>query len=153
MNQVNIRAEEALKLYLDTSALNRIFDDQSQARIYLEATAMQVVFLLVEQGGVVLISSDALVYEMNRNPFTDRQAFVSQVLARAVSFQTADAPVVARARALEANTRIKGLDAFHLACAEKAGADYFVTCDNRMIRQYNGTMPLLTPLELVKMLV
>ena len=37
-----------MKIYLDTSALNRIFDDQSQPRVYLEATAMLIVFVLIE---------------------------------------------------------------------------------------------------------
>ena len=37
-----------MKIYLDTSALNRIFDDQSQARIYLESVSMEVIFLLIE---------------------------------------------------------------------------------------------------------
>ena len=36
-----------MKIYLDTSALNRIFDDQSQPRVYLEATAMLIVLCLL----------------------------------------------------------------------------------------------------------
>jgi len=41
-----------MKIYLDTSALNRIFDDQSQARIYLESVAMEVIFLLIENKNI-----------------------------------------------------------------------------------------------------
>ncbi|MFN3533374.1 MAG: hypothetical protein ACK41Q_12830 [Candidatus Brocadia sp.] len=37
-----------MKIYLDTSALNRIFDDQSRPRVYLEATAMLIAFVLIE---------------------------------------------------------------------------------------------------------
>ena len=33
-----------MKIYLDTSALNRIFDDQSKPRIFFEATAMIELF-------------------------------------------------------------------------------------------------------------
>ena len=50
-----------LKVYLDTSVLNRIFDDQTQARIYLESISMQLIFLLVENEAIEIVSSDALV--------------------------------------------------------------------------------------------
>lgn len=41
-----------MKVYLDTSVLNRIFDDQSQPRIYLEATSMLIIFMLIEYKSV-----------------------------------------------------------------------------------------------------
>ncbi|HBY80690.1 MAG TPA: DNA-binding protein, partial [Cyanobacteria bacterium UBA11148] len=72
--------EVQLKVYLDTSALNRVFDDQSQARIYLESTSMQLIFLLIENEIIEIISSDALVFETERNPYSDRQTFVELVL-------------------------------------------------------------------------
>ncbi|GBL13158.1 hypothetical protein MTo_00448 [Microcystis aeruginosa NIES-1211] len=50
-----------LKVYLDTSVLNRIFDDQTQARIYLESISMQLIFLLVENETIEIVSSDVLV--------------------------------------------------------------------------------------------
>ena len=43
---------------------------------------------------------------------------------------------------------IKGLDALHLACAERLKADYFVTCDDRIIRKYTGTIVVVNPVEL-----
>ena len=43
---------------------------------------------------------------------------------------------------------IKGLDALHLACAEELKVDYFVTCDDRMIRKYTGTIVVINPVEL-----
>ena len=30
---------------------------------------------------------------------------------------------------------LPGIDAVHIACAEKANADFFVTCDDRLIRR------------------
>ena len=32
------------------------------------------------------------------------------------------------------------LDALHLSCAEAAGADQFLTCDDRLLRRYSGPM-------------
>lgn len=65
-----------MKVYFDTSALNRIFDDQSQMRIRLEATVMEVIFFLIDMKILEFASSDALVYEAERNPFADRRIFV-----------------------------------------------------------------------------
>ncbi|MBD2776105.1 PIN domain-containing protein [Iningainema tapete] len=137
-----------MKVYLDTSALNRIFDDQLQARIYLEATSMQLIFLLIEHGAVELISSDALVFETQRNPYNNRQNFVQQVLQKANYFQKIDHTVTTAAQYIEIHDKIKGVDSLHLACAEVAGADCFVTCDDRMIKRYIGTVEIKTPTEL-----
>jgi predicted nucleic acid-binding protein len=54
---------------------------------------------------------------------------------------------IARAQEIEA-LGIKGIDALHLACAERLKADYFVTCDDRMIRNYTGTVVVVNPVEL-----
>jgi predicted nucleic acid-binding protein len=142
-----------LKIYLDTSVLNRIFDDQSQARIYLEATSMQLIFLLIEYESVELISSDALVFETDRNPYSERQTFVRKVLQKAKYFQEISNAVTTAAQDIEARDRIKGVDALHLACAEVVGADCFVTCDDRIIKKYSGTVAMKTPTELAVALI
>jgi hypothetical protein len=48
LNAVNLKARE-MKVYLDTSSLNRVFDDQSQPRIYLEASAMIMILAMLEE--------------------------------------------------------------------------------------------------------
>ena len=53
-----------MKIYLDTSVLNRIFDDQSQVRIYLEATVVLLIFMLIDKGYLELVSSEVLIYGM-----------------------------------------------------------------------------------------
>jgi predicted nucleic acid-binding protein len=40
---------------------------------------------------------------------------------------------------------VKALDALHLACAEAAGAERFLTCDDRLIRRYSGQMIVQNP--------
>jgi hypothetical protein len=57
-----------MNVYLDTSALNRIFDDQSQPRIFLEASAMLLVFGLIEKRIISIVSSEVLIYENSQNP-------------------------------------------------------------------------------------
>jgi hypothetical protein len=79
---------EGMNVYLDTSALNRIFDDQSQPRIFLEASAMLVVFGLIEKRIISIVSSEVLIYENSRSPYAERQLFVTSVLHKARVIQT-----------------------------------------------------------------
>jgi predicted nucleic acid-binding protein len=138
---------EAMNIYLDTSALNRIFDDQSQPRIFLEASAMLLVFGLIEKRIISIVSSDVLVYENSRNPYSERQIFVTSVLRKARVIQTLNDSLAKRAQEIEM-LGIKGVDALHLACAERLKPDYFVTCDDRMIRKYTGMIVVVNPVEL-----
>ena len=136
-----------LNIYLDTSTLNRIFDDQSQPRIFLEASAMLLIFGLIEKRIIAIVSSDVLVYENSRNPYSERQIFVTSVLRKARVIQTLNDSLAKRAQEIEV-MGIQGLDALHLARAERLKVDYFVTCDERMIRKYTGTVVVINPVEL-----
>lgn len=33
---------------------------------------------------------------------------------------------------------LKAVDALHVACAEAAESEYFLTCDDRLVRRYQG---------------
>lgn len=135
-----------MNVYLDTSALNRIFDDQSQPRIYLEASAMLLIFGLIEQGVIPIVSSEALELENSRNPYEERRIFVHAILRKAKVFQTVNDRVVKRALEIQA-LGLQGLDAMHLACAEKMRAGYFVTCDDKISRRYEGSVAVINPVE------
>jgi predicted nucleic acid-binding protein len=136
-----------MNVYLDTCALNRIFDDQSQPRIFLEASAMLLVLGLIEKRIISIVSSEVLIYENSQNPHAERQLFVTSVLHKARVVQMLNDKLAKRAQEIE-SLGIKGLDALHLACAERVKADYFVTCDDRIIRKYTGTVVAVNPVEL-----
>lgn len=141
-----------INVYLDTSALNRVFDDQSQPRIFMEATSMLLVFGLIEKRIITVVSSEVLLYENSRNPYPERQLFVTAVLQKARVIQTLDDRLADRAQELE-QQGIKGLDALHLACAEKLKSGYFVTCDDRILRRYSGAIAVLNPVEFTMRMV
>lgn len=142
-----------MRVYFDTSALNRIFDDQSQPRIYLEASAMLLVFSLLESGALSLVSSEALRHENSRNPFADRRLFVTMVLRQAKVIQTLSPVILKRAVEIEATIHIKGYDALHLACAEKVKAGFFITCDDRIIKRYSGKLNVMNPVDFARLMV
>ena len=141
-----------MNVYVDTSALNRIFDDQSQIKIFLEASAMLILFSLLENGVIMIVSSDALKFETERNPYPERKKFVEAVLQESVEFQAFNSETVKRAKELE-SSNIKGLDALHLACAEQLSTMYFVTCDERLMKRYQGLVTAINPIDFVNLLI
>ena len=54
------------KIYLDNCCLNRIFDDQSQARIRLETEAVKLVYANIQAGHLEWIGSEALAFEIRK---------------------------------------------------------------------------------------
>lgn len=137
-----------MKIYLDTSVLNRIFDDQSQPRIYLEATSTLIIIMLVEYQNIELVSSDILLFENYRNSYDERRAFVNLFLQKANRIQSINDKILERARNIEKDN-IGGIDALHLACAEELGADYFITCDDRIIKRYKGLLMITNPINFI----
>jgi predicted nucleic acid-binding protein len=127
-----------LRVYLDTSVYNRPFDDQTQPRIWLETLALVVILQMVEAGEVRLVNSSVLRYENSRNPFPLRKRWVNRCLRLAVYDQ----------RVLE-KQGLKAIDALHIACAEAAGSEYFLTCDDRVLRRYQGGIKVLNPVDFV----
>jgi predicted nucleic acid-binding protein len=108
-----------------------------------------------ETGAAGLLDSFALRYELAHNPHPLRRAFVQETLDKAVSMIRLSSPVEHRARNYAANG-VKPLDALHLACAVESAADYFCTCDDRLLRRARQlqTAPtgVVSPLELIERL-
>lgn len=140
------------RLYLDVCCLQRPFDDQSQARVRDESTAVLTVLAYCAAGGADLLSSDALEDEAGRNPHPDRRLYTDQVFVLAADTVRKTGPVEARAAALEA-AGLKPLAALHLACATAGRADYFCTCDDRLVRRGRVAQQpppaIVSPTELV----
>lgn len=123
-----------VKVYLDASALNRPFDDQRLPRNRLETEAVIIILDQIEQGNVTMIGSSALFYENLKSPLVYRREYVAAYLALASVLVTADEALRERAREI-VQQGILPLDALHLASAERAAADCFLTCDDRMLRK------------------
>lgn len=140
-----------MRVYLDNSALNRPFDDQRQARIWFETVAFILVLTLVEQGECSLIWSPIIDFENDQNPDAARQQWVKRCAGLASIRSSLRQEVRDRALQLE-RIGVKPIDALHLASAEDSGAEIFLTCDDRLIRRYSGSMKALTPSAFIEML-
>jgi predicted nucleic acid-binding protein len=141
-----------MRVYLDTCSLQRPLDSKIQIRIILEAESVLGILTLCERGLLDLVASDALMFEVERNPNLARQEYALEALAQASAFVELDEQVEKRARELH-QQGIKPLDALHLACAERASADYFCTCDDELLRKARRLQDLqvqvTSPLELI----
>jgi predicted nucleic acid-binding protein len=144
-----------MRIYLNTSALNRPLDDLSAERVRVEAEAMVALLAAIEDGTVEWIGSEYLDFEVGQDPDDERVKRVRSLLALVRTRVPASGAVVRRARAIE-RVGLRGLDALHVASAE-AGAELLVTTDDRMIRRaVRAGLPLhvrlVTPLEAMSFL-
>lgn len=138
-----------IRLYLDTSVLNRPFDAQSQVKIFLETQAMLLILQMIENKQVELVSSNILDYENSRNSDPDRAKAVELYLSFASAQQIANESIRQRAKELEQNG-IKAMDALHIACAKAANSDYFLTCDKRLINRCKAlSLRVMNPADFI----
>lgn len=141
-----------MRVYLDTCSLQRPLDSKTQIRIILEAESVLGILALCERGLLDLVASDALLFEIERNPNLARQEYALEVLAQASTFVELGEQVEKRAYELH-RQGIKPLDALHLACAESVRVDYFCTCDDNLLRKARQIQDLqvqvTSPLELI----
>lgn len=138
----------AIKVYLDTNVYNRPFDDQTQPRIWLETLAFAVILQMTDAGSIALVSSSVLAYENSRNPVPARRRWVERCLAGADVYQPVDEDIRARAEELE-EAGVRPLDALHIACAEAAGSNLFLTCDDHLTSHYEGELKVMSPVDFV----
>jgi predicted nucleic acid-binding protein len=113
---------------------NRCFDDQSQLRIRLETGAIEGIFELAEGGVLELVWSFMLDYENSLNPQEERKEWAELLSHLCIHTIVPSPGILALARALIKSVKIKPRDALHVACAETGRCDYFVTCDDNLVR-------------------
>ncbi len=123
-----------MKIYLDMCSIQRPLDTKTHPRIAVEAEAVLGILTLCEDGEIEVMTSEALRFELARNPHPIRKTYALDVLAKAtVSIET-DTEIEEQARTFQAKG-IKPMDALHLASAIVAKADYFCTCDDRFLKR------------------
>ena len=123
-----------MRIYLDPCVYNRPFDDQHQPRIVIET--MEFLFLLSKSidKEITIINSFVLEDENSKNPFIDRRDKIYDLLKVALEYVTYSEELENRAKEIE-KLGIMAMDALHIACAEMAKADFFVTCDDLLVRK------------------
>lgn len=121
-------------VYLDVCCLNRPFDDQSQNRVRLEAEAVLSILEMATAGKLKLASSDIIDDELSQMPDDERREKVELLLDASSKHVSLTAGIERRATQFH-KWNITPLDALHLASAEAAHVDYFLTTDDYLLRR------------------
>ena len=122
-----------MRIYLDSCCLQRPLDDQTQPRIRVETEAVLAILASIHAGQLSMLNSEALEYEVSRIPDDVRRNEVMAVLALANERLEINDEAEALAESLESRG-LRALDAVHLALASTAKADFFGTCDDKLLR-------------------
>ncbi|MBI5911586.1 MAG: PIN domain-containing protein [Betaproteobacteria bacterium] len=141
-----------MRIYLDACSFQRPLDDRSQPRINIEAEAVLTILQLIESGHLELLSSEVLRFEIDRIPNQYRKEQATEMLKLAAHLIELNDEIEVQADKL-VKTGVKPLDALHLASASWAKADYFCTCDDKLLKKHNILKGIATevvsPLQLV----
>jgi predicted nucleic acid-binding protein len=141
----------SLRLYFDNNVYNRPSDDLSIPRNRAEARAIEELLVRVEAGEVKVVSSFIVEFEHSLSPAGVRREEVGALIVGTAGEFVSETPgILHRARSLE-GAGIDHRDALHLAIAEHAGVDYFVTCDDKLVRRAAwAKVAVVSPLDLVE---
>ncbi len=126
-----------MRVYFDTCCLQRPLDDQRQPRIKVETEAVLAMLNAVQSGDLIMLSSEALEYEIGRIPDETRRNEVLAILALAKERLVISDETVILAESMEKHG-ISPMDAVHLALASKARTDFFASCDDKLLKKARG---------------
>ncbi len=139
-------------IYLDACSLQRPLDDRTHPRNNIEAEAVLTILRLVESGHLELLTSEALQFEIDRTPNQYRKGQVMEMLKLASRVIEINNEIESEAE-IFVQSGIKPLDALHLASASWAKANYFCTCDDKLLKGHvsfrNNATVMVSPLQLV----
>ncbi len=119
-----------MRLYLDTCVLSRLFDAPSGERVERETAAVAQLFDI----GFVWLVSPVLAQEIGAIPEVSTRSALLELMVGADERVTPTDQIRTRARTLNA-LGFGENDAAHLAAAESARADAFLTTDDRLQRR------------------
>lgn len=123
-----------IRVYLDNCCLQRHLDDQTQPRIKVETEALFAVLAMVRANELVLLNSEALNLEISRIRDAARRMESLAILSLASENLQINDDVQDLARRFQ-QQGLQPMDAIHLALASVAQADYFCTCDDKLLRK------------------
>lgn len=123
-----------MKIYLDNCCYNRLFDDRSNIKNYLEREAILIIMQKAYESEDEIIGSDVLDIEISKIANPEKRGNVEGVYRALTSkVQELNKGIEDRAKEIMQISNIKAFDSLHLASAE-AGADILLTTDMKFLR-------------------
>jgi len=124
------------RLYLDTNVYCRPRDDRRQKRIDREAKVLEEIAFLKKRGKVCIITSDYVKLEPEEIDDTEKRediANIERLLADKAFSHSESAKKLAVT--LSERCKLGILDVFHISAAALSRAEYFLTCDDEVIKK------------------
>lgn len=123
---------EKLLIYMDNCCYNRPFDDLSDDKVRMESETVLTIVDRCEHDIWNLCSSDVLYDEIDRmDDYIRKEKVLTIYNSTTVDIELSE-NIINRANEL-AKVNIKPFDALHIASAESAKADIFLTTDKKLI--------------------
>lgn len=152
----------AIRLYLDTNVLCRPFDDQTIRRIRRETEAFEHILEKIRDRAATLVTSEILVFEIQRIISPSKKAKASGYLPLAEEYHSLTEETFFSAEEIMSKFKLDPRDALHVASALFGGAEHFLSCDDGVtkgfrrealsvtIRGQNRSLEILNPQDFVK---
>lgn len=140
-------------IYLDYNCFQRGFDDPRQVKIQLEALACEEIFKKAERKAVRLIWSFMHEDENILCPFLERKIAVLQLASLCGIRVGPDKEIYELAKDFQQKAKLPSKDAIHLACAYHAKCNFFLTCDDELIKRakrLNLATKIMNPVDYVR---
>ena len=140
-----------IKIYLDNCCYNRPFDDLTQLKVNIEASAKIYVQSLIKDKVITLCYSYMSVAEiLDCNIEYNKESilnFIAEVDAEYIDYDKSKVTALANEAT---STGIKDKDANHVACAIIGECDYLLTTDKRLLNYKTDKIKVVNPIEFVK---
>lgn len=142
-----------MKIYLDNCCFNRPYDDQSQTRILQETEAKLLIQQDVRLGKIHLVWSYVLDYENAKNPNDERKKLI-QKWDHYATINIIESPEIISIATHLYQLGFRKFDSLHIASAQVALCDYFITTDDQILKQVhkvmNQSMQIVNPNSFIK---
>ena len=123
-----------MKIYLDTCCLSRLDDIATSVRIQREAEAVETIIDYCSTRQWLWFGSEVLIFEVDNTPNPSKRFKVKLRLSHL--YQTVTVGSIENSRGLQLEILgFKWFDALHLACAESANVDVFLTTDDGVLKR------------------
>ena len=137
-----------MRIYFDNCCFNRPYDDLTDNTVRMECEAILSIIDNCRTSNCIYFSSDVLLDEILEIANNDRREKVMLLYYGASEHISFTETIFLRAKELE-QYNIKSFDALHIASAETAQADVFLTTDRKLInaaKRAGTQIPVQNPL-------
>ena len=140
-----------MRLYFDICCYSRLYDDQTQIKVYMESEAVLNILNISKQNHDEIVGSSALDLEIDQIDNVEKREKIKYFYHQTITEKTDYTEnVFNRVKELSEQTNIKKLDSFHLSFAENSNVDILLTTDSRFEKacsKMNLKIKVLNPIK------